>query len=150
MQLIYNTCCDILPVKGSVNMNNYEINLSIKEVLLLRTINHKPGIDIVHITDVYGLPGEHYVKHLLEYNLIEDRRNSLPVTDKGTYLGCYLITPAGLAYLENYQLTEEKDKQAEKKRLIHDWRITIFGTLGGAIAGFLTSLAFWLITNQTP
>ncbi len=34
-----------------------------------------------------------------------------------------------------------------KKQILHDWRIAIFNTLGGAVAGFVTSLIFWLITK---
>ena len=34
-----------------------------------------------------------------------------------------------------------------KKQIRHDWKIAVFNTLGGAVAGFVTSFIFWLITN---
>lgn len=45
------------------------------------------------------------------------------------------------------QLEEEKEKALRRKQFIHDWKIAIFSTLGGAIAGFLTSLIFWLVSK---
>lgn len=48
-------------------------------------------------------------------------------------------------------LQETSKAQAEiesQRRLFrHEWKIAIFNTVAGGIAGFLTSLAFWLITK---
>ena len=34
-----------------------------------------------------------------------------------------------------------------KQQFRHDWKITIFNVLGGAISGLITSVIFWLITK---
>lgn len=92
-------------------MKNYEINLSIKAISVLREIFDSPGIDIVKLGDVYGIQSKHYVKQLLDYELIEDKRDQLKENDKGNYLGCYVISTAGIAYLENYRLIERRNKK---------------------------------------
>ena len=52
------------------------------------------------------------------------------------------------ASLEAKILEEEKEEELRKKQFRHDWLIAIFSTIGGAIAGFVTSLIFWLLTKQ--
>ena len=45
-------------------------------------------------------------------------------------------------------LAREGEEQRElKKSRRHDWLITIFSVIGGAVGGFISSLAFWLITK---
>lgn len=43
-------------------------------------------------------------------------------------------------------MNQEKEKILRKQQRRHDWRIAIFGGLGGGVMGFLTSLLFWLMT----
>lgn len=45
------------------------------------------------------------------------------------------------------ELKESKETALMKKQYRHDWIIAIFSTLGGAIAGLITSLIFWLLTK---
>ncbi len=42
---------------------------------------------------------------------------------------------------------EAKAEQIRKQQYAHDWKIALFSTIGGAFAGFITSLIFWLITK---
>ena len=42
---------------------------------------------------------------------------------------------------------EQRAKNLQKQQFRHNWRVTIFSTIAGGVAGFLTSLAFWLITK---
>ena len=53
-------------------------------------------------------------------------------------------------YLEARREQREKEHQEllRKKQFRHDWFIAIFGTLGGAVAGLITSIIFWLITGS--
>ena len=44
----------------------------------------------------------------------------------------------------------QRDKENEKLRkeqYRHEWKIAVFNTFAGGIAGLITSLVFWLITN---
>ncbi len=45
------------------------------------------------------------------------------------------------------EFKEAKEAELRKRQYRHDWKITIFGTLGGAVAGLITSLIFWLLTK---
>lgn len=45
------------------------------------------------------------------------------------------------------ELKKAEENKARKMQYRHDWFIAIFGVLGGAIAGFLTSFAFWYLTK---
>ncbi len=42
---------------------------------------------------------------------------------------------------------EAKKAEELKSQRRHDWKIAIFNTFGGAIAGLVTSIIFWLITK---
>lgn len=53
------------------------------------------------------------------------------------------LSDAGKAYVESL-LQAKADKKAQVR---HDWSITIFSTIAGAVAGLITSLIFWLITT---
>lgn len=53
------------------------------------------------------------------------------------------ISQNGIAYLEQIETKKEERKAA----YTHDWRIAVFSSIFGAIAGFVTSLIFWLITK---
>lgn len=59
------------------------------------------------------------------------KNNDIPRLDKGTYL------PHDF-YNDDYLKAVEKRELKAKRR--HDWAIASFGTIGGAIAGFITSL----------
>lgn len=48
--------------------------------------------------------------------------------------------------LEIYFETEATHNNRQKQ-IQHDWKIAIFNTFGGAVAGLVTSLIFWLITK---
>lgn len=48
--------------------------------------------------------------------------------------------------LEVYFETEAEHLN-RKKQFRHDWSIAAFSVFGGAVAGFATSLIFWLITK---
>lgn len=62
----------------------------------------------------------------------------------------YEITADGLAYLDSLEMQEKQElheKKLKKMQFRHNWKIAIFNTIGGAIAGFITSLIFWLLTK---
>lgn len=61
---------------------------------------------------------------------------NIPRLAKGTDM------PASLAMLE---MKKAEERALRKKQYRHDWLIALFGVLGGSVAGFLTSLIFWLI-----
>lgn len=44
-------------------------------------------------------------------------------------------------------LKSTQEVKNQRKQFRHDWKIAIFGALGGSIAGFITSLIFWLLTK---
>lgn len=48
--------------------------------------------------------------------------------------------------LEVYYETEGEYIKQQKQRQ-HNWHLQIFSTISGAIAGFITSIIFWLITK---
>lgn len=56
------------------------------------------------------------------------------------------VIPGGLMTSE--KIKELKEQEQIRKQHLHDWKIAIFGTLGGGVMGFVTSLIFWLITKQ--
>lgn len=43
---------------------------------------------------------------------------------------------------------EEREKEQQKQQFRHDWKVELFGIIGGSIAGFITSLIFWFITSR--
>lgn len=49
--------------------------------------------------------------------------------------------------LSDAKIRELKEEAKLKKQFAHDWKIAIFGAVGGAIAGLITSFIFWLITK---
>ncbi len=95
---------------------------------LLCTMLNENGIDKSHFPhDV--------LKTLFEDDIV---RNSSEYYDNNVYL-----TSNGKAYLERLHQKEEQIKRQYR----HNWKITIFNTLGGAVAGLITSIIFWLITK---
>lgn len=61
---------------------------------------------------------------------------------------CSIETKQNILQQYNAQKTVEKnEKELRKKQFSHDWKIAVFSTFGGAIAGFFTSLLFWLLTK---
>lgn len=51
-------------------------------------------------------------------------------------------------YVSEVNRANAKEKDREKRQFRHNWKIAIFGVLGGGIAGFITSLLFWLLTTR--
>ncbi|MBQ7799654.1 MAG: hypothetical protein IJ370_04105 [Oscillospiraceae bacterium] len=49
--------------------------------------------------------------------------------------------------LSNAKISELKEEAKMKKQFAHDWKIALFGTIGGAVSGLITSFIFWLITK---
>ena len=43
------------------------------------------------------------------------------------------------------EIKAKKEEYLRKKQYRHDWKIAIFGVVGGAASGFVSSLIFWLI-----
>lgn len=43
------------------------------------------------------------------------------------------------------QAKQAKEEAEKKRQFRHDWKIALFNTLGGALAGGLVSLIFWLL-----
>ncbi len=39
------------------------------------------------------------------------------------------------------------DESIRKKQNRHDWYIAVFNVAGGAVAGLITSVIFWLLTT---
>lgn len=67
------------------------------------------------------------------------------IAEKGR---CSIDTKRNILQQYNAQKAALKnEKELRKKQFRHDWKIAIFSTLGGAIAGFLTSLLFWLLAK---
>lgn len=48
-----------------------------------------------------------------------------------------------------YKDKRDREREAKllKRQFRHDWMIAIFGVVGGAVAGFVTSLIFMLLTS---
>ena len=42
---------------------------------------------------------------------------------------------------------EQREKELQKQQFRHDWKITVFNVFGGAVAGLITSIIFWLATK---
>ena len=62
----------------------------------------------------------------------------------------YNLEEKAREHFEN--LDKEAHAKAEQQAQIkeqrqHDWKIAVFSTMGGSIAGLITSLIFWLITK---
>ena len=49
--------------------------------------------------------------------------------------------------LSNAKISNLKEEAKIKRQFAHDWKIALFGTIGGAIAGLITSFIFWWITK---
>lgn len=47
--------------------------------------------------------------------------------------------------MQPFKSAEENKRLKQQFR--HDWKITFFNVFGGAIAGLITSIIFWLITK---
>ena len=50
-------------------------------------------------------------------------------------------------YLDKKSADKEEQLSQLNKQHKHEWKIAVFNTLGGAIAGLITSIMFWLITK---
>lgn len=105
-----------------------DLVLSPEQIEILETIKHEGSI---LRKKIYNHPEYEF---LLYYSLIISCREDISK---------YQLSPKAEMYLRYIK----KEEMADKKRIIHDWRISIFGTIGGAIAGFLTSIIFWLVTK---
>lgn len=44
-------------------------------------------------------------------------------------------------------LSDQEAAKLRKEQYRHDWKISIFNTCAGGLAGLITSVIFWLITN---
>ena len=44
-------------------------------------------------------------------------------------------------------MNEANAASEQKQQFRHDWKIAIFNTVAGGIAGLITSIIFWLITK---
>ena len=44
-------------------------------------------------------------------------------------------------------INEANAASEQKQQFRHDWRLAIFNTVAGGIAGLITSIIFWLITK---
>lgn len=53
------------------------------------------------------------------------------------------LTESGRAYVDN--MVAEKEK--ERRLFLHNWKIAVFSSLFGAIAGLVTSFIFWLLNK---
>lgn len=42
---------------------------------------------------------------------------------------------------------EQREKEFQERQFRHDWKITLFNVFGGAVAGLITSIIFWLATK---
>lgn len=108
-------------------------------------------IDDVYICDL-GLEPPKYKDNCDMIDICKD----VGCVNKFCYKDCY-ITDNGRCSIDkkrnilqqyNAQKAALKNKKEfSKKQFRHDWKIEIFSTLGGAIAGFLTSLIFWLLAK---
>lgn len=64
-----------------------------------------------------------------------------------------------MAFIAEQEAKEEKarklrdeerrwEEEQQRKTFRHNWKTTIFGTIGGAMAGLLASIIFWLLTSK--
>lgn len=47
----------------------------------------------------------------------------------------------------NRYMDERYDLKIRREQYRHDWKITIFSVISGAIGGLITSLIFWFVTK---
>lgn len=47
----------------------------------------------------------------------------------------------------NYLQKKKAEELKEKRKSRHDWHLAFFNVFGGAIAGGIVSLAFWLVEH---
>ena len=117
-----------------MNLNACEIYKNNKLIgVLPYKLVEKTEINEEHIllSDTYCInPG---------YVLLIDEREKLYVTD-------VRLHHPNENKLEIYFETAAAHSN-RKKQIQHDWKIAMFNTFGGAVAGLLTSIAFWLITK---
>ncbi len=68
----------------------------------------------------------------------------------GRELVKYDIEEKAREHFENLE-AEAKTKAEQQAQIVeqrrHNWKIALFSTIGGSIAGLITSLIFWLITK---
>lgn len=46
------------------------------------------------------------------------------------------------------ELKEAKEKEIRKEGYKHNWKVAVFSSVFGAIAGFIASLIFWFIESR--
>lgn len=107
--------------------------------------------DDVYICDL-GLEPPKYKDDCDMIDICENIGATYDICHKGCYMAgrnrCSIETRQNILQQCNTKKAAEKnEKELRKKQFSHDWKIAIFSTLGGAVAGFLTSLLFWLLTT---
>lgn len=117
--------------------------LTDNDIAVLKYIDDNPGSDTASLFNYFSVPAEARIEKLHSLNLIKDLRAFTGSTDKAHYLGLYCITPSGKAVLQDKTI-EEKRKQY---LIHHEWKIAIFSTFGGALAGLIASIVFWFLTK---
>lgn len=108
-------------------------------------------MDDVYICDLNLKPPK-YEKDCDMVDICENIGATYNICYKGCYITgrnrCSIETRQNILQQYNAQKTAEKnEKELRKKQFNHDWKIAIFSTLGGAIAGFFASFLFWLLTK---
>lgn len=107
--------------------------------------------DDVYICDL-GLEPLKYRDDCDMIDICKNMGATYKICYKGSYVSeksrCSVETKQSISQQYNAQkAAEQNEKELRKKQFSHDWKIAIFSTLGGAVAGFLTSLLFWLLTT---
>jgi hypothetical protein len=94
-------------------------NLEVKDVKLLQYINDNPAFDKAILSEHFDLADHARLEKLISYEYVIDKRNNMPELDKSKYLGLYLITEKGMAFLQDNKIRKEVEKKEFYKKSIY-------------------------------
>lgn len=116
------------------------MELSKRTVELLRYINQNPGVGLIMLLNVFNMDYEPRLNDLIDCELISDWKDKLKDTDSGNYLGAYVITNKGVAFLKDI----DDDSRTERKNFIR--RSIITPIIVAAITASSVDLLKWMLS----
>ena len=112
-----------------------------KDVELLRYIEANPGFDNAIMSKEFSFYTHARLEKLMLNRYVTDNRSVMPQDDKSRYLGLYLITEEGLAFLEDYRISlKTKKKEFYRNSIITPILVTVATTI-------VISLVQWLLSQ---